>query len=174
LETALRGVLIGERWPKSGVDVVITVLEGEEDSLGNEDGSISGWGMMSILSGCITVASAAIVDAGIDCLDLVTGGVAVIVRRHPASLKLVLDPCPPDREEIVAACVIGYLQSRDEVTEIWTKGDVSGGSSGKCTEVIGFESLVNSAVDAAVAARRVVVEATKEATGLKIKADQRS
>ncbi|KAL9023787.1 MAG: hypothetical protein Q9180_008107 [Flavoplaca navasiana] len=31
VETALRGCLISERWPKSGVDVVITVLEGEDD-----------------------------------------------------------------------------------------------------------------------------------------------
>merc|ERR1711977_657316 len=31
LETALRGVIIGDRWPKSGVEVIITILEGEED-----------------------------------------------------------------------------------------------------------------------------------------------
>src|SRR5277367_4846504 len=31
LETALRGVIIGDRWPKSGVEVTITILEGEED-----------------------------------------------------------------------------------------------------------------------------------------------
>ena len=171
LETALRGVLIGERWPKSGVDVVITVLEGEEDLLGNDNGSSSGWSMMSILSGCITVASAAIVDAGIDCLDLVTGGVAAIVRQNDASLKLVLDPCPSDNEINVAACVVGYLQSSDEITEIWSKGQISRASRGKATEKIDFESLVDHAVEAAMAARRVVVEAINESTEAKIKTD---
>ncbi len=99
LETALRGVLIGERWPKSGVDVVITVLESEDDNAWNngqlsESGRRDCWGMMSILSGCITVASAAIVDAGIDCIDVVTGGVAAIVREPTAPLQTFLDPCP--------------------------------------------------------------------------------
>ena len=38
LETAIRGVIIGDRWPKSGVEVIITILEGEEDRwLGDGD-----------------------------------------------------------------------------------------------------------------------------------------
>ena len=88
LETALRGVVIGDRWPKSGIEVVITVLEGEEDLWwgdeawhpGQSSGGGPGWGMMNILAGCITAASAAIVDAGIDCVDLISGGVAALVR----------------------------------------------------------------------------------------------
>ncbi|KAK4694809.1 hypothetical protein P7C71_g2831, partial [Lecanoromycetidae sp. Uapishka_2] len=155
LETALRGVLIGERWPKSGVEIVITVLEGEEDS--GENGQTSGWAMMSILSGCITVASAALVDAGIDCVGLVTGGVAAIVRQPFGLTKLVMDPCPSDHEDIVAACVVGYLQSSDEVTEMWTKGHIARASSGKETSDLGFNSLVDHAVEAAIAARRVLV-----------------
>ena len=57
LETALRGVIIGERWPKSGLEIIITVLEGEEDSFWNREGDSNGegcsrtggWGMMSML-----------------------------------------------------------------------------------------------------------------------------
>ena len=56
LETALRGVIIGERWPKSGVEVVVTILEGDENgwwgeaqSGGNANGS--GWGMLNVLAG---------------------------------------------------------------------------------------------------------------------------
>ena len=174
LETALRGVLIGERWPKSGLDVVVTVLEGEEDgpwetlAEGNQGGRIGGWGLMSILSGCITVASAAVTDAGIDCVDLITGGVAVLVRQPSAPLQLVLDPCTSDHEEIVAACVIGYLQSRDEITELWAKGNISPSSSDKEKKPLGFETLVDSAVEAAKGARRVLVEAIKESTEAKL------
>ncbi|CAD6576623.1 MAG: 3'-5'-exoribonuclease [Alectoria sarmentosa] len=173
LDTTLRGVLIGERWPKSGVDVIITVLEGEEDVPWNkgqlsETGRTGGWGMMSILAGCITVASAAIVDAGIDCVDLVTGGVAAIVRQPTAPLQMYLDPCPSDHEEIFAACVIGYLQTRDEITELWTKGDIKASTDGHGANTMGFEPLVDQAMEAAVAARLVLVEAIKESTEIKV------
>ncbi|RQM08775.1 hypothetical protein DH86_00002491, partial [Scytalidium sp. 3C] len=51
LETALRGVIIGDRWPKSGVEVIITILEGEEDqwwgdNADNGSTTSQDWGMM--------------------------------------------------------------------------------------------------------------------------------
>jgi exosome complex component MTR3 len=130
LESALRGVIIGERWPKSGVEVVVTILEGDEDGWwGDSDtgasASGSGWGLLNVLAGCITVASAAITDAGIDCVDVVTGGVAAITRNTDSKdLTRLLDPCPAEHKEIVAACAVAYLASRDEITEMWMKGDV--------------------------------------------------
>lgn len=176
LDAALRGVLIGERWPKSGIDVVVTVLEGEEDRppeglKRSKNSRTGGWGMMSILSGCITVASAAITDAGIDSVDLVTGGVAALVRQPSKALQIVLDPSPSDHEEIVAACAIGYLQSRDEVTEIWAKGKISS-AHGKAPGSLGFETIADRAVDAARAAHLVLIEAIKEATETKVAAIQ--
>lgn len=157
LETALRGVIIGERWPKSACEVVITVLEGEEDgwwgdaqeSGGGKAGS--GWGMMSVLAGCITVASAALADAGIDCVDLISGGVAAVVGDG-----VIIDPSPPE-QNLQAACVVGYLQSTDEVTEIWMKGE-SGSHA---------EALVDGAVRAAVLTRSVLNEAVREAAEAK-------
>ena len=124
---------------------------------------------MSILSGCITVTSAAMVDAGIDCIDLVTGGVAAIVRQPTASPPQVFrDPCPSDHEEIFAACVIGYLQSRDEVTELWTTGNIFMFTGGNGASDVAFEPLVDQAVEAAVAARLVLIEAIKESTEVRI------
>ena len=65
------------------MDVIITILEGEEDRwVGDDESKASGqWGMMNVLSGCITVAAAAIADAGIDCVDTVSGGVAALVKQ---------------------------------------------------------------------------------------------
>lgn len=168
LETALRGVIIAERWPKAGLDVMITILESEDDRwLGNEfSGGANvggeGWGMMTVLAGCITAASAAIVDAGVDCVDLVTGGVAAELRRpesegnvHDGEKEpgdsIVLDPCPSEHRDIQSACVVGYLQNRDEITELWVKGD------GDATDI-----LVDQAVRAAAAARNVLAEVLKE------------
>ncbi|KAK8161182.1 3' exoribonuclease family, domain 1-domain-containing protein [Phyllosticta citrichinensis] len=176
LEAALRGIIIGERWPKSGVEVVITVLEGEEDGWGGDEAGLdaglgrrslgAGWGLMNVLAGCITVASAAIVDAGIDCVDMVAGGVAAIVRQPRGDGKnaqgeeeelFVLDPSPTEHRDLVAACVVGYLPARDEVTELWMKGDV--GEKG--------ETLVDKAVEAAIITRLVLDEAIKETSALK-------
>ncbi|KAK5107378.1 hypothetical protein LTR62_001321 [Meristemomyces frigidus] len=167
LETALRGVVIGERWPKSGCEVVITVLEGEEDGWwgdarsGQGGGKAGGWGLMGVLAGCVTVASAALVDAGIDCVDLVTGGVAAVVQDGDGPSNdgiVVVDPTPSQHSEIRAACVVGYLQSRDEVTEMWMKGDAG----------LHAESLVDSAVKAASLARIVLAEVVKEAVEAKM------
>lgn len=188
LETALRGVIIGERWPKSGLEVVIAVLEGEEDypwgwernQSSAETGRTGGWGMMSILSGCITVASAAIADAGVDCVDLITGGMAAIVQQprlklpeaqqiHGArSTKVVLDPCPSEHQEIDAACVVGYLHSRDEVTEMWAKGDSMNSAISQSPDKSGLDVLMDHAVEAAIAARLVLIEAISESTELRL------
>jgi exosome complex component MTR3 len=160
LETALRGVIIGERWPKAGCEVVVTVLEGEEDGFWAdpaESGRSGGWGMMNVLAGCITVASAALADAGIDCVDLISGGVAALVETEAGPKQYLVDPSPSE-QVITAACVVGYLQSRDQLTEIWLKGDIETKS----------EVLLDSAVRAAVLTRTVLVDAVKEATELKL------
>lgn len=172
LETALRGVVIGERFPKSACDVVITVLEGEEDSWwvdSSEDsggGNRSGWGAMTVLAGCITAASAALVDAGIDCLDLVSGGVAAITSDAFTTVEqskevLILDPSPAEHETISAACVVAYLQSRDEITEMWLKGDPGSREQ--------MEKLVDEAVKAATLSRTVLEDAVKDGVEMKMK-----
>jgi len=157
LETALRGVIIGDRWPKSGVEVIITILEGEEDQWWGDEGGGAEWGMMSVLSGCITVASAAIADAGIDCVDVVAGGVAAVVKNS-AKQSLVLDPVPSEHKEVVATCIVGYLPQRDEITDLWVKGDIG----------VGYEDLADNAVQAALGAHRVLVAALKETADVKM------
>lgn len=171
------------------------MLEGEEDILWNRGGDLigerssrtRGWGMMSILSGCITVASAALADAGIDCVDLVTGGVAAFVR-HPSvrapeaqgnhhkkaeaatTTQVILDPCPSEHQDIGASCVVAYLQSRDEITEIWAKGEALSPEISQGADQTRFNSLIDEATEAAKAARLVLIQAISESTELKIQA----
>ncbi|KAF2273585.1 uncharacterized protein EI97DRAFT_404138 [Westerdykella ornata] len=153
VEAALRGVIIGERWPKSGVEVVLTILEADEDGFWGDGGKGegSGWGLLNVLAGCITVASAAIADAGIDCVDLVSGGVAAIVPNpeskngEETEVLKVLDPSPAEHEDIIAACAVGYLAGRDEITEIWMKGNV-GVSPDDLVEGATYAALGNLAV----------------------------
>ena len=191
LETALKGVILGDRWPKSGVEIIVTVLEGDEvrwfsKDIGasqKEKDAAAAMAMMSILSGCITVASAAIIDAGIDCIDLISGGLAAIISDRATTLditnqvemfkayrdneevKIVLDPAPTEHTNILAVCVVGFLQSRDEITELWIKGELTClGTSGKGE----FQNLINSAIQVAMARRLVLVEAIRESAERKM------
>jgi len=174
LETALRGVIIGDRWPKSGVEVNVTILEGEEDQWwGDERGRgtvTSGeWGMMSVLSGCITVASAAIADAGIDCVDVVSGGVAAVVRSKTGPATMVLDPVPSEHHEILSAAMVGYLPNRDEITDIWVKGEIGQpGQSKQEGRIVSYEELADGAVQAALGSNRVSLAALKETIEMKM------
>jgi len=137
--------------------------------------------MMNVLSGCITVASAAIADAGIDCVEMVSGGVAAMVRDRQDAVedtrnsgqsrgKLVLDPLPSEHYEILAACVVGYLPSRDEITDLWVRGDTGIATSrdfpkGRSS----YEELADSAVQAALGAHRVLTTATKESVEMRLR-----
>ncbi|KAH8696655.1 exoribonuclease family protein [Talaromyces proteolyticus] len=172
LETAIRGAIIAERWPKSALDVTITVLEVEDDRWwGDASGwSDASWGMMNVLAGCITAAAAAIADARIDCLDLVSGGVAALVSDDEQTAKkdqslggrLVLDPDPSEHQNIVAACVVAYLPGRDEITELWLKGDTSHGPLVKGKRASGHDMLIDGAVDAAKGVQTVLSVAVME------------
>lgn len=173
LEAALRGVIVGDRWPKSGIEVCVTVLEAEEDGwwgdgVGGavgEDAAVGGWGMMTVLAGCITTSSAALVEAGIDCVDMVTGGVAAVVPAAADDMKngavtvreqdtqIVLDPCPAEHHTILSACVVGYLASRDELVEVWMRGDTGAAET---------EKLIDRAVEAAAGPKRVLQAVLRE------------
>ncbi|GIJ89261.1 3'-5'-exoribonuclease [Aspergillus pseudoviridinutans] len=169
LETALRGVIVAERWPKSGLDITITILEAEDDRWWGDapDSHDAPWGMMNVLAGCITAASAAIADARIDCLDLVAGGVAALVSDESAegeksTPKLMLDTDPAEHRSILSACVVAYMPSRDEITEIWLKGDSSKVLLGPDDKRSGHDALIDGAVDAARGAHTVLAEAVRE------------
>ncbi|KAK3077017.1 hypothetical protein LTS18_011424 [Coniosporium uncinatum] len=72
----------------------------------------------------------------------------------------VLDPCPAEHHgEIVAAAVVAYVEARDEVAEVWMKG-----LAGDAEQT---EGLVERAVQAAAATRRVLEDAVRENLGIK-------
>ena len=157
LETALRGAIIADRWPKSGVDVVVTIIEGDQDRSSPENQREDVWDIMTVLSGCITVASAAIADAGIDCVDTVAGGVSALVSTDATSPPtIVIDPPMADYDKIHAACCIAYLPTRDEVTNMWFKGVLPG------SDATIYNNMIERALVACRNANRVVVNALKE------------
>ena len=157
LETALRGAIIADRWPKSGVDVIITVIEGDQPRDPTSTKLHDEWDLMSTLSGCITVASAALADAGIDCVDTIGGGIAALVDDGDGSKPyVVMDPVPSDHKYIHAACCVAYLPNRDEITNTWFKGKFS--SPG----ISLYSQLTKQSIRAATAASRVISRCLEE------------
>lgn len=152
LETALRGAIIADRWPKSGVDVVVTVVEGDMTRQVTIDEGLEEWNNMAVLSGCITVAAAAIADAGIDCVDIVTGGVAALVADEGAhnGQTIVLDPVVSEHRTILAACCVAYLPARNEITNLWYRGSLS------LPQLSTHQSLVAKAVLASKGAGKAI------------------
>ncbi|KXX77118.1 Exosome complex component MTR3 [Madurella mycetomatis] len=161
LETALRGAIIADRWPKSGVDIIISIVEGDQDRETSRSQGDEVWDMMNALSGCITVASAALADAGIDCVDTVAGGVAALVQDTggDSNPSIVVDPIPSEHEKILAACCIAYLPTREEVTNLWFKGDLP------ASDMELYTRLVESGIQASTHANRVLVECLRETVG---------
>lgn len=155
----MRGAIIADRWPKSGVDIIVSVIEGDQDrslSRGEHD---EAWDTMNVLAGCITVASAALVDAGIDCVDTVAGGVAALVNdgEQDSKPKLVVDPLASQHDKILAACCVAYLPERDEITNLWFKGDLP------ATDTLLYTGMVEKGILASQSANRVLVDCLREA-----------
>lgn len=150
VEAALAGVIIPDRLPKSAVEVVITVLEAEDDNVdvfGDAGSSeIQGIGHLNIVSGCITAASAALLEARIDCLDLLVGGVAATTFNSKGAAVRTLDPTPFNNDKLSAVCVVAYMPTRDEVTLVWTKGDTP---IHHTERVRTFDSIIDGAINAA-------------------------
>ncbi|KAK1755971.1 exosome complex component MTR3 [Echria macrotheca] len=159
LEAALRGAIIADRWPKSGVDIIVSIIEGDQDRERSRSQGDEAWDLMNVLSGCITVASAALADAGIDCVDTVAGGVAALVRDSADNGKprIVIDPMPSEHDKIDAACCIAYLPSRDEITNLWFKGDMPDG------DMSTYFDLVQEGIAASKQAGLVLVNGLREA-----------
>jgi exosome complex component MTR3 len=121
---------------------------------GSED-----WDMMNVLSACVTVAAAAIADAGIDCVDTVSGGVAALVTDGDdpsGEPTIVLDPAPNEHGKILAACCVAYLPNRDEITNLWLKGEVA------ATDSNIYRRLVAEAVHASRGTNRAIADSLGE------------
>ncbi|SPO02636.1 related to 3' exoribonuclease family protein [Cephalotrichum gorgonifer] len=139
LETALRAAVLADRWPKSGVDVIVTIVEGDYEAYASQSGRDETWDLMNVLGACITVASAAVIDAGIDCIDSVTGGVAAFVSSDTDDTPvIILDPALSESPEVLAACCVAYLPSRDEISAVWLKGQLPSSDSTANLRLIGM------------------------------------
>ena len=153
LENALKGVLLPERWPKSAIDVAVTVLEGEDEQEERQHFTGTGTGLFNLLAAAINVSMAALANAKIDALDLLAAGVSAVVPGSDSKLVRILDPVTAEHEEILSSCVVGYLPSRDEIVELWSSGSLSNQSDRR---EAAYDDLVDRATAAARGAQTVI------------------
>jgi exosome complex component MTR3 len=157
LANALKGVILPDRWPKSAIEVAVTVLEGEDDD--QEGNMFTGCGLFNLLAAAINVSVAALVDARIDCLDLLSAGVGAVVAGPDGTPLRLLDPVAAEHEEILSSCVVGYLPSRDEVVQVWSSGQIPTTGDGG---TLGYDQLLDSAIASARGAQAVLQAALLE------------
>ena len=155
LENALKGVVLPDRWPKSAIDVAVTILEGEDEQ--EKGDRITGIGIFNLLVAAINVSMAALADARIDCLDLLAAGVGAVIPGPDSKPVKILDPAAEEHENVISSCIVGYLPSRDEIVEMWSNGSATIANGGA-----GFDELVDSAVTAARGAQIVMKEVLLE------------
>lgn len=152
LQRAVARAVRTAAYPKSAIDVFVTVLDGEAPG----NCALPELADMTALAGAIACASAAIADAGIECVDLVSAGVAGVVEdlSVPGGRRTVLDPAPADAWIVKGAACVAYMAARDELSLVWSRGEMEApGEDG---------DVVDRAIDVARRIRAVLNDAATE------------
>ncbi|WBW72362.1 exosome subunit Mtr3 [Schizosaccharomyces osmophilus] len=134
LETALSPSILLHLYPKSSIDVYVQILESD--------------GTMATLAAAITCASAAIADANIECIDLVTGVSLLYKIQGP---EYWVDPDFMDecgRPRPYGSLVVGHMAALGHITQVWEKGNCTSerlkSLLEKCTETAkGIRLVIN-------------------------------
>ncbi|TYJ53060.1 hypothetical protein B9479_006292 [Cryptococcus floricola] len=93
-------------FPKAQLDIFLLVLESSSPA--------------SVLSAGLTVASAAVVDAGVEMGGL---GVGAVVAKLEEGRNLV-DPSKDEEAESKARAVVGGMPALGKITNMWLEGEV--------------------------------------------------
>jgi len=139
-------MLLGHLFPKSGIDVNVSVLEYT--------------GKWSLLALAANATSAAFAEAGIDVVDLVSASSFVVTDNG-----LVIDPTGGEEESALAGGVVGYMATTGEITDLWVSGSLEIEEEGDMDVDSGhvrFGEMVKKVVSAAADARLVINHALME------------
>jgi len=143
-------MLLGHLFPKSGIDVNISVLEYT--------------GKWSLLAIAANATSAAIAEAGIDVVDLVSASSFALTDNG-----LVIDPTGDEEDSASAGGVVGYMASMGKVTDLWVTGSVEVEEEGDMDVDSGhvrfgemLKKLVSAAADARLVINHALMELVKE------------
>ncbi|KAI9343520.1 3' exoribonuclease family, domain 1-domain-containing protein [Obelidium mucronatum] len=131
LSTSILPSLLLTHLPKSQIDIHIQVLQAL-DPIETTQANAFSTSLSLLLAPCITVASLALADAGIEMMDSVVGCHVGIYRNHANNRLFWMVDCADDEVETrcngggtwVGNCVIGVMPSIGKVTGMVMDGDI--------------------------------------------------
>jgi len=152
LEKLIKPMLLGHLFPKSGIDVNISVLE-----------YTGTWNLLAIATNAV---SAAIAEARIDVVDLVSASSFALLEDG-----IVIDPSG-EEEQASFGGVVGYMASMGEITDVWISGSLEVEDeddmhidSGHVRLGESLKTVISAAADARLVVNHALMEHVKE-TGL--------
>lgn len=118
LETTLLPSIILERYPKSSIEIFVTVL-----STSSDDGT--GKSILNLANWIVVCASLALVDSQIELKDIVSSGHA---RLNHSNGKIILDPLFDSHDDDrFTECLVSSMNLRnDEIIGFWIDGEWKG------------------------------------------------
>ena len=153
LEKLIKPMLLGHLFPKSGIDVNISVLE-----------YTGTWNLLAIATNAV---SAAIAEARIDVVDLVSASSFALLEDG-----IVIDPSGEEEEQASFGGVVGYMASMGEITDVWISGSLEVEveddmhiDSGHVRLGESLKTVISAAADARLVVNHALMEHVKE-TGL--------
>ncbi|KAK9458900.1 3' exoribonuclease family, domain 1-domain-containing protein [Lipomyces oligophaga] len=127
-----------DQYPKSLISLSIVILSNHTSKADQTK---------QIAASCVTTASIALVDSGIQLMDIVTA-CAVKFTINPIKVELDLD----DDETNIGKGVVSLMISRDEITGFWIDND----SQQSLDDVYLLESLFETAQNGAKELRKLI------------------
>lgn len=107
VETAILPSILQEKYPKSTIDLHITIIENHTL-------------LLNLINWVINCCSLALVDAGIELKDIVTSG-QINVKTENGQQVLVVDPNENDNSVEVLVSFMNLVN--DEIVGLWIEGD---------------------------------------------------
>ncbi|CAK7896475.1 exosome complex component Mtr3p [[Candida] anglica] len=119
LETSLLASILLEKYPKSTIDVFVTIISTNSTSQSNTS-------LLHLCNWIVNCSSLALVDSGIELKDIVTSGQ---VRLNCKTNELILDPEYDDNtsaahDDDSLDCVVSFMNMRnDDIVGFWIEGN---------------------------------------------------
>jgi len=155
LEKLIKPMLLGHLFPKSGIDINISVLE-----------YTGTWNLLAIAANAV---SAAIAAAKIDVVDLVSASSFALLEEG-----IVIDPSGKEEEMALVGGAVGYMASTGDITDVWISGSLEVEDEDDMQMDSGhvrlgeiLKQVVSAAADARLVINHTLMEHIKE-TGLAV------
>lgn len=124
LESCFLPCLILEKYPKSTIDIQVSIISIDKEMMNNNDSTNNGnFGLLWLCQWMVCCCSLALIDSGIEMRDIVSSGQV----RYTKSGEILINPNNynnnNEEEEGIDALVSFMNLKNDEIVGIWLEGN---------------------------------------------------